>query len=164
MGVFIHDIIGPIPLRWCILEQYKALYLSFNQRANICNSQNMETIYLLKVTSFVSHPPIGISMYGTIAGWLDQTCPLVMEAGRLSMPHLKRPAKAPSAAVPHLLTPSVLARCTSNMTRLSSLLRWGLAKWPVFVRRFSLIPSRLENYFNVSPGRCLKKGEVLRKI
>lgn len=60
--------------------------------------------------------PEGISTCGTTAGWLVQTCLQVMEAGKLSTPHLRRRARAPSAVAPLPLPLSATVRSTSNMT------------------------------------------------
>ncbi len=61
-------------------------------------------------------------MCGTTAGWLVQTCLQAMEAGKLSTPHLRRQARAPSAVALLLLLLSAVVGSTSNMTlRLCSL-------------------------------------------
>lgn len=67
---------------------------------------------------------LGTSTCGMTAGWPDQTCPLVMEAGRLLTPLPRKQARAPSAVAPPLSTLSAQAKSTSNMTRHLSLLRW----------------------------------------
>lgn len=63
-------------------------------------------------------------MCGTTAGWLVQTCPQAMEAGKLSTPHLRRRARAPSAVALPLLLLSATVRSTSNMTLRSCSLRF----------------------------------------
>lgn len=63
-------------------------------------------------------------MYGTTAGWLVQTCLQAMEAGKLLMPHLRRPARAPTAVALLLLLLSAMGRSTSNMTVRLCLLRF----------------------------------------
>lgn len=60
--------------------------------------------------------PEGTSMCGTTAGWLVQTCLQATEAGKLSTPHLRRPARAPSAVAPLRSLPSAMVRSSSSTT------------------------------------------------
>lgn len=55
-------------------------------------------------------------MCGTTAGWLVQTCLQATEAGKLSTPHLRRPARAPSAVAPLRSLPSAMVRSSSSTT------------------------------------------------
>lgn len=58
----------------------------------------------------------GTSTCGTTAGWLVQTCLRVTEAGRLLMPHRRKPVRALSAVVPARSPLSATVTSTSNTT------------------------------------------------
>lgn len=66
----------------------------------------------ITLTSF----SLGTSMCGTTAGWFVQTCLREWEAGKLSIPHLRRPARAPSAVALLLSLLSAMVWSMSNMT------------------------------------------------
>ena len=74
-------------------------------------------------TTLKSYPE-GTSMCGMTAGWPVQTCLWATAAGKLLMPRLRRPARAPSAVVPLLSLLSAMVRCSSNMTVRLCLLRF----------------------------------------